>query len=56
MFPWQVECLMSGDVLLGGNLIYSAPTSAGKFVIPYVLRSGIYRHLDWLFLTVYILH
>lgn len=37
LFPWQVNCLETGNVLKGGNLIYSAPTSSGKTLVAELL-------------------
>ena len=37
LFPWQAECLMTGQVLQGHNLIYSAPTSGGKSLVAELL-------------------
>ncbi|XP_038044107.1 DNA polymerase theta-like [Patiria miniata] len=37
MFPWQAQCLALGSILDGGNLVYSAPTSAGKTLVAELL-------------------
>ncbi|XP_056266313.1 DNA polymerase theta isoform X3 [Pseudoliparis swirei] len=37
MFEWQAQCLAAGQALQGGNLVYSAPTSAGKTLVSELL-------------------
>ncbi|XP_035992816.1 DNA polymerase theta [Fundulus heteroclitus] len=37
MFEWQAQCLAVGQALRGGNLVYSAPTSAGKTLVSELL-------------------
>uniref|UniRef100_G3PUF7 DNA polymerase theta n=1 Tax=Gasterosteus aculeatus TaxID=69293 RepID=G3PUF7_GASAC len=37
MFEWQAQCLAVGQALQGGNLVYSAPTSAGKTLVSELL-------------------
>lgn len=37
LYPWQAECLRTGSALQGGNLVYSASTSAGKSLVAEIL-------------------
>ena len=37
MFQWQADCLSMDGVLTGSNIIYSAPTSAGKTLVAELL-------------------
>ena len=37
LFQWQVDALRTGNALAGGNLVYSAPTSAGKTLVAELL-------------------
>lgn len=37
LFQWQADCLCTGNVLNGENLVYCAPTSAGKTLVAELL-------------------
>lgn len=57
MFPWQVECLANRRIIEENrNLIYSAPTSAGKTLVAefLVLKTVLERQKKALFVLPFV--
>ena len=56
MFPWQAECLLLPNVLSGGNLVFSAPTSAGKALVAELLtlKCVLERHKKVMFVLPFV--
>lgn len=58
LYSWQAECLgvNSGKVIMGGNLVYSAPTGGGKTVVAEILmiRNLVYAGKSCLFVVPYV--